>query len=119
MSYCPQCGNQLAPNTQVCPWCGAPQNHQTANPPPDANKEDRGGFLWGLLGFFVPIVGLILFLIWRKECPRTAKAVGIGALVGVIVAVVLLVVYIVFISVLVSYFSSGDSLGWMNQIGLT
>lgn len=50
--------------------------------------EDNGGFLWGLLGCCIPIVGLILFLVWKDSKPKTAKAAGIGALVCVIVYVV-------------------------------
>ncbi len=54
----------------------------------DNNVQDNGGFLWGLLGFCIPVVGLILFLIWKDQKPKTAKAAGIGALVSVIIAVV-------------------------------
>lgn len=52
------------------------------------NSNDNGGFLWGLLGFCIPVVGLILFLIWKDQKPKTAKAAGIGALVSVIIYVV-------------------------------
>lgn len=52
------------------------------------NANDNGGFLWGLLGCCIPIVGLILFLVWKDSKPKTAKAAGIGALVCVIVYVV-------------------------------
>ncbi len=54
----------------------------------DNNVQDNGGFLWGLLGFCIPVVGLILFLIWKDQKPKTAKAAGIGALVSVILGVV-------------------------------
>ncbi len=37
---------------------------------------------WGVLGFFVPIVGLILFLLWKKNKNKSAKAAGIGAIIG-------------------------------------
>ena len=30
------------------------------------NPRDRGGFLWGLLGCCIPVVGLVLFLVWRE-----------------------------------------------------
>lgn len=62
------------------------------------NKElnDRGGFGWGLLGCCVPIVGLVLFLVWRDEKPRTAKAAGIGALVSVVASIVIYILYFVF-----------------------
>ena len=51
----------------------------------------NGGFLWGLLGCCIPIVGLVLFLVWKDTKPRTAKAAGIGALVCVIAYVLLYV----------------------------
>lgn len=67
---------------------------------------DNGGFAWGLLCFFFPVVGLILFLVWKDEKPKTAKAAGIGALVGVgaevILTIVILVIYFVFLGVLMS-----------------
>ena len=52
------------------------------------NVTDNGGFGWGLLGFCIPIVGLILFLVWKGEKPKTAKAAGMGALISVIIGVV-------------------------------
>lgn len=61
----------------------------------DNNVNDKGGFLWGLLGCCIPIVGLILFLVWKDQKPKTAKAAGIGALVSVILAVLYYVVIIV------------------------
>lgn len=52
------------------------------------NVQDNGGILWGLLGCCIPIVGLILFLVWKDTKPQTAKAAGIGALVCVVLYVV-------------------------------
>ena len=54
----------------------------------NTNVVDKGGFLWGLLGCCIPIVGLILFLVWKDTKPKTAKAAGIGALVCVVLAVI-------------------------------
>ncbi len=59
------------------------------------NSNDNGGFLWGLLGCCIPIVGLILFLVWKDQKPKTAKAAGIGALVSVIISVVFYIIYFV------------------------
>ena len=33
--------------------------------------------------FCIPLVGLILFLVWRDNKPKNAKAAGIGALISV------------------------------------
>lgn len=69
------------------------------------NVNDNGGFLWGLLGCCIPIVGLILFLVWKDQKPRTAKAAGIGALISVVAAVVFYV--IVFVIIGAAGFASG------------
>ena len=61
------------------------------------NVNDNGGFLWGLLGCCIPIVGLILFLVWKDQKPKTAKAAGIGALVSVILAVAYYIIMFVII----------------------
>ncbi len=60
-------------------------------------NQDRGGFAWGCLGFCIPIVGLILWLVWRDEKPKTAKAVGIGALVSAIIGAIFVVIYFIFL----------------------
>ncbi len=63
------------------------------------NVVDNGGFGWGLLGFCIPIVGLILYLVWKGDKPKTAKAAGMGALISVIIGVVLYVLMFVVIGV--------------------
>lgn len=62
------------------------------NPQP----ADTGSFGWAVLGFFFPIVGLILFLVWKTEKPVSAKQAGMGALASVISTVVLWILLIVF-----------------------
>lgn len=81
MAFCKNCGAQINDQATVCPSCGAAQ---TTTP----TVVDNGGFGWGVLGCCVPIVGLILFLVWKDTKPKTAKAAGIGALVSTIVGVV-------------------------------
>lgn len=59
-------------------------------------QVDNGGFGWGLLGCCIPIVGLVLWLVWKDTKPKTAKAVGIGALVSVGISVVYYILIIGF-----------------------
>lgn len=71
---------------------------QPSYPPhyePRTNPDDRSSFGWGLLGFFIPLAGLILYLVWRTEYPLRAKSVGKGALVSVILYAVFVVLYII------------------------
>ena len=74
MAYCKNCGAPIDDKAVICPSCGVPQT--TAGP-------DSGGFGWGVLGCCIPIVGLVLFLVWKDTKPNSAKAAGIGALVSV------------------------------------
>lgn len=63
----------------------------------NTNVSDNGGILWGLLGCCIPIVGLVLFLVWKDTKPKTAKAAGIGALVCVVLAVIYYIIMFVII----------------------
>lgn len=121
MAFCKMCGQEMADDAVVCNYCGAPKEasqeatqeaSQEASqatsqeiPQPTVQttapqENDEGGFLWGLLGCCIPIVGLVLFLVWKDNKPKTAKALGIGALVSVIATVLFYVIYFVFIFVL-------------------
>lgn len=84
MKYCTNCSKEITDSTQICPECGTAQG---AVQPKEGNKL---GF--GVLGFFIPVAGLILYLMWKNEKPQTAKAAGKGALISVILSVVLSVV---------------------------
>ncbi len=88
MAFCKNCGREIDDRAVICPNCGVGQKEVPT-------VVDNGGFLWGLLGCCVPIVGLVLFLIWKDTKPKTAKAAGIGALVAVILGVIYYIVIIV------------------------
>ena len=95
MAYCKNCGQSIDDKAVICPHCGVAQENKPA-------VVDNGGFLWGLLGCCIPIVGLILYLVWKNERPRTAKAAGIGALVSVCIGILY---YIAVIAIGISMFS--------------
>lgn len=108
MKKCPSCGRMYSDMVSVCPTCkvnidsSAPTPsapvHTTPSPapytppvyqPPVSNnvtsqpasapvKEEGNCFGWGVLGFFIPLVGLILYFCWRKEKPNAAKAALYG-----------------------------------------
>ena len=74
---------------------GQAQPVQSAQVVLQPTAQDNGSFGWAVLGFFFPIVGLILYLVWRTEKPLSARRAGIGALVSVIVGAVFTVLLIV------------------------
>lgn len=82
MAFCKNCGAKLDDQAVICPKCGVPQTSL------QSGTTDQGGFLWGLVGCCIPVVGLILYLVWKDTKPKTSKAAGVGALVGVGMVVV-------------------------------
>ena len=92
MAYCRNCGAQIDDRAVMCPACGVMQENST--------EKREYDVLWALVGFFVPLVGLILYLIWKDEKPKAAKAAGIGALVSTCGGIALGVLYFLVVVVL-------------------
>lgn len=127
--FCTSCGKEFQNDMNFCPYCGAAavrneqqtQNYnygQNFNQPPYGNEQYYGnqqpygynapnpkdvpsaGF--NALAFFFPIVGLILYLVWKDETPKRAKAIGKWALISVIAGVV---IYILMMIAMVTLFT--------------
>lgn len=98
MKYCPNCGTELKEVQDVCLNCGR-LLHQSSGEKNTSTVDDTGNGAWGVLGFFVPVAGLILYLLWNTSAPKNAKMAGKGALISVIVsasfAVLAFVAYII------------------------
>ena len=67
MPYCSKCGSEVNQFAANCPDCGAPQSNVNQSSQNRSVQPDNGGFAWGLLGFCVPVAGLILYLIWNNS----------------------------------------------------
>lgn len=85
---------------------GQAQPVQSTQVVPQPTAQDNGSFGWAVLGFFIPIAGLILYLVWRTEKPLSARRAGIGALVSVIVGAVLTVFLIIVEVAILAYMPS-------------
>ena len=51
--------------------------------------NDSGSIGWGVLGAFFPLVGIILFFVWKNNKPKTAKVSLIGAVIGVVISLII------------------------------
>lgn len=85
--YCKKCGKEIDDNAVICPSCGcATDKYEQKN---FKNESDSSSAGWAVLGFLFPLIGLILYLVWKEELPLRAKSIGKGALISVIVNVVI------------------------------
>lgn len=57
--------------------------------------QAQGNIGFAILGFCIPLVGLILFLVWNTDRPADAKYAGIGALVSVGLSIVFFILSVV------------------------
>ena len=89
--FCKNCGKEIDDNAYVCHNCGVKIEQKNV-------QDDSGSKVgWGILSFLIPLVGLILFCMWKNDRPQTAKVCGICALVSAILVVVYYIVIVVFI----------------------
>ena len=93
--FCKNCGSQIDDNAVACPHCGIATDNFYMNRgiAPSYNDAPSGGF--AVLCFFFPVIGLILYIIWRDTMPMRARSCGKGAITGVIVEVVLVIILVV------------------------
>lgn len=84
--YCPNCGREINMQADICLGCG-----RSIKSFKKAQLNDSNSAGWWWLGFFLPLVGFILWIVWTGDTPMRAKRVGWGALVGAIVSVALVV----------------------------
>lgn len=115
MKKCPSCGRMYSDMVSVCPICkvsidsnataqyaqtpAAPSaasytppayqppvsNNVTSQPASSPVKEEGNCFGWSVLGFFIPLVGLILYFCWKKEKPKAAKAALNGMITRLVI----------------------------------
>lgn len=98
--FCTNCGNQLEDYYNVCPNCGTPspkvennQNYYYQNNTIQdnmvnntvASSENSIQYGWVVLGFLIPIAGWIMWGMWEKTKPSTAKAAGIAGTIGFVI----------------------------------
>lgn len=115
--FCSGCGRELPPDENFCSVCGKQRTMSTQGvqsvyqqPIPQMGYiQDAPSGGMTALGFFFPIVGLILYLVWKDQTPMKAKSAGKGALIGVIVWTALSIIlailaYVIPLLVFYSYY---------------
>lgn len=99
MKFCSHCGTQIDDNAVICLKCGCSTAPNSLFPY-GTNLQDAPSAGFAILSFFFPIIGLILWLVWKDYIPMRAKSCGKGALVGAITALVIIIATIVTVVVI-------------------
>ena len=69
-----------------------------------SNNDGAGGIKW--LCFFIPLVGLILYLMWQDEKPVAAKECGKFALIGFGAGIAFAIIFnVIFFAIMMSSFN--------------
>ena len=89
--YCKYCGSLVDDTSSYCNNCGAKLDNNSNV----GVYEDSSSFGFAIIGFIIPIVGLILFLIYEGKKPKRAKSAGKGALIGFITRIVLSIIFVI------------------------
>ena len=86
--FCAKCGKEIADEAVVCVNCGCAVNGGK-NVIAAVGGEDipNGGL--NVLGFLIPIVGLIMYCVMHSQTPRKANQIGMFSLVGFVIALIL------------------------------
>lgn len=92
--YCSRCGAEAGDGAVVCVKCGCRLTGAVVDDGPS------GGY--GVLGFFFPLVGLILYLVWKDDYPLRARSCGTGAAWGFGVSMGSYVIYLIAMGSLLS-----------------
>jgi uncharacterized membrane protein (DUF485 family) len=102
--YCKNCGKNIDDSATYCINCGTRFDNNINE------TDDCSNFGFAILGFFIPIVGLILFLIYEGKKPKRAKSAGKGALIGfitkIVLSIILVILYVVFAATLFTNISN-------------
>ena len=93
MKFCTKCGKELLDEAVICTNCGCAVGGANGLYK-IANQNDAPSAGFAVLGFFIPIVGFILYLVFNDSTPLKAKSAGKGALAGFITSIVLSISYI-------------------------
>ena len=87
MKFCSKCGKEINDEAVVCIHCGC---STTTNKMMEKDAPDMG---FAILGFLIPLVGLILYLIYKDQAPLKAKSAGKGALISFCIGLFFSVIY--------------------------
>ena len=87
-SYCTNCGEKIENPNVVVNMQGTSEQINIVH-----NETDKSEILYNVLSFFIPLIGLIFFLIWKDEYPVRAKACLKWMIISIVLSIALTVLF--------------------------
>jgi len=82
--FCPKCGKENVDTVEFCSSCG----ENLKGKPTEVSQESAVGPI-GILFFCIPLVGAIMYFVWKEDKPEKAKRACHLALWGVGVGIII------------------------------
>ncbi|GED62053.1 zinc ribbon domain-containing protein [Lysinibacillus sp. FSL M8-0216] len=89
--YCPNCGSSINENAEICVHCGV--NVLKFSGQVTTAKDDTPNIWINVLSLCCsPILGIIIYVVWKDSQPKAAKSALIYALFGIAISIIVLVI---------------------------
>ena len=82
---CHVCNTEFDGN--FCPNCGKAFNNASVQKR-ESQSDSAGVYFYAIVGFILPIIGIIEFIYYKKDNPKLAKVTLIAAILGLLFALV-------------------------------
>ena len=86
--FCSKCGKEIMDEAVICPGCGCPVAGKAVAQTNSSEEDVPNGGL-NVLGFLVPIAGLIMYCTMVGKTPKKANQIGLCSLIGFVINFVL------------------------------
>lgn len=92
--FCSNCGKEIEGKPAFCPHCGYQlSSTETTYINRTINSSDAKSSGFNALSFFFPVIGLILYLVWKDQYPVKSKGIGKWAIIGAVTGFVFGIIY--------------------------
>ena len=97
--FCKKCGNQIMDDAVVCVHCGCPTDK--FDPDPQKN-QDKSSVNVALISFFLPLVGLVIYLVYKDNQPLKAESAKMGTIWGFFLPIIIILL-VLFVSGMMAF----------------
>ncbi|MGE7941180.1 zinc ribbon domain-containing protein [Lysinibacillus xylanilyticus] len=89
--YCPNCGSSINENAEICVHCGV--NVLKFSNQVTSAKNDTPNIWINVLSLCCfPLLGIIIYFVWKDTQPKAAKSALIYALFGIGISIIIMII---------------------------